>query len=130
VRRVISTRLPWKPTFLCPQPQPTTSNCHFFVKFYKPIASLDGGRQFVVEFAQQSHHSFQLGGTVILSSYFVPMSVVHDLATDLGLRVGDDSIISNAHLQSVYNGWLAKNLWGVGHCFAQQDTCPSSCHPL
>ena len=37
------------------------------------------------------------------------MSTARDLATDLGLNVGDDSIISNAHLQSVYNGWLAEN---------------------
>jgi hypothetical protein len=37
------------------------------------------------------------------------MSVARDLATDLGLSVGDDSVISNAHLQSVFNGWLAEN---------------------
>lgn len=39
----------------------------------------------------------------------MPMSAARDLATDLGLNVGEDSAISNAHLQSVFNGWLAKN---------------------
>jgi hypothetical protein len=37
------------------------------------------------------------------------MSAARDLATDLGLSVDDDSVISNAHLQSVFNGWLAAN---------------------
>jgi hypothetical protein len=37
------------------------------------------------------------------------MSAARDLATDLGLSIGDNLIISNAHLQSVYNGWLAEN---------------------
>jgi hypothetical protein len=37
------------------------------------------------------------------------MSAARDLATDLGLSVGEDSAISNAHLQSVFNGWLAEN---------------------
>ena len=39
----------------------------------------------------------------------MPMSVARNLAIDLGLSVGDDTIISNAHLQSVFNGWLAEN---------------------
>jgi len=37
------------------------------------------------------------------------MSIARDLATDLGLSIGDDTIISNAHLQSIFNGWLAEN---------------------
>ncbi|KIL63702.1 hypothetical protein M378DRAFT_654743 [Amanita muscaria Koide BX008] len=37
------------------------------------------------------------------------MSAARDLATDLGLNVGDDTPLINARLQSVFNGWLAEN---------------------
>jgi hypothetical protein len=35
------------------------------------------------------------------------MSVARSLATNIGLIVGEDSVIGNAHLQSTFNGWLA-----------------------
>src|ERR1700734_3445519 len=69
------------------------------------MVSLDPG----IAFALQSHPFFQPDETVLLGGYFVPMSVARNLAIDLGLSVGDDTIISNAHLQSVFNGWLAEN---------------------
>ena len=34
----------------------------------------------------------------------MPMNAARDLATDLGLEVG------NAHLQTAFNGWLAKSI--------------------
>ena len=41
----------------------------------------------------------------LLGGYFIPMSVARNLAADLGLSVGDDTIIVNAYLQRVQ--WLA-----------------------
>jgi hypothetical protein len=69
------------------------------------MASLD----FRIVSIPHSYHIFQPGDTVRLGGYFVPMSVARDLATDLGLSVGDDTIISNAHLESGFNGWLAEH---------------------
>jgi len=39
----------------------------------------------------------------------MPMSVACSLAANLGLWVGEDSVIGNVHLQSIFNGWLAEN---------------------
>jgi hypothetical protein len=67
------------------------------------MVSLD----FRVAFTTHSNHTFQSGDTVRLGGYFLPMSAARELATDIGLSVGDDTIISNAHLESGFNGWLA-----------------------
>lgn len=56
-----------------------------------------------IEFDPQFDHSLQSTESminVILGSYFVPMSAARDLGTEL---VGED-IISNAHLQNIFNG--------------------------
>lgn len=60
--------------------------------------------------------------TIILSGYFVPMSAARDLATDLGLNVGEDTPLINARLQSVFNGWLAEN--NKSHILAAAITWP------
>ena len=44
---------------------------------------------------------------MVLGGHFIPMSVARSLATNIGLIVGEDSVIGNAHLQSTFNGWLA-----------------------
>lgn len=56
-----------------------------------------------IEFDPQFDHSLQSTESminVILGSYFEPMSAARDLGTEL---VGED-IISNAHLQNIFNG--------------------------
>jgi hypothetical protein len=52
----------------------------------------------------------------------MPMSMARNLATNLGLSVGKDSIISNMHLQSIFNGWLAEI--SKFHILAAVITCP------
>lgn len=78
-------------------------------KLYKPLKYRNCEPRFGIEFAPQSDHNSQSDATIILGGHFVPMSVARDLAIDLGLRVGEDSLISNALLHHAFNGWLTEN---------------------
>ena len=39
----------------------------------------------------------------------MPIGIARELSIHLGLRIGDDTMIFNVHLQSIFNNWLAKN---------------------
>ena len=44
-----------------------------------------------------------------VGGYFMPIAIARELGNHLGLRVGDDTMIFNVHLQSIFNNWLAEN---------------------
>ena len=81
-----------------PHPPQTASSHTFSLNFMNRGEHRSG-----IEFNPQFDHSLQSTESminVILGSYFVPMSAARDLGTEL---VGED-IISNAHLQNIFNG--------------------------
>lgn len=81
-----------------PHPPQTASSHTFSLNFINRGEHRSG-----IEFDPQFDHSLQSTESminVILGSYFVPMSAARDLGTEL---VGED-IISNAHLQNIFNG--------------------------
>ena len=81
-----------------PHPPQTASSHTFSLNFINRGEHRSG-----IKFDPQFDHSLQSTESminVILGSYFVPMSAARDLGTEL---VGED-IISNAHLQNIFNG--------------------------
>lgn len=53
----------------------------------------------------------------------MPIGIARELGNHLSLHVGDDTMIFNVHLQSMFNNWLAENK--IFHILAAAISWPS-----